>query len=180
MATAKKLVLVDADVLIHLYRANQLGLLKKLYPSRTVILDQVEQELIRNSIVKNDIKTLIAETGAQIFAFPTNDKQVVVEYATLSHSKGRGESACMAVCRFQKDILASSNLKDTKKYCEAHGIEYLTTLDLLAIAFLTNEISVADADLAIYDIKSKGSRLPHYNQIQDYIAKEFDKRKLNY
>jgi hypothetical protein len=34
--------------------------------------------------------------------------------------KGDGEAACMAIVRFSKDILASSNLKDIANYCKMH------------------------------------------------------------
>lgn len=45
------------------------------------------------------------------------------------------ESACLAYAKFNKDILASSNLRDIKKYCSFHDIEYLTTIDLLKVGY---------------------------------------------
>jgi hypothetical protein len=96
----------------------------------------------------------------------------------LKKTKGKGESACMAICRYQKKILASSNLTDTKTYCQTHQIRYLTTMDILAIGYKKGKLTLADADQCISHIISKGSKLP-CSTLQEYL-KKFDAKKLNY
>ena len=44
---------------------------------------------------------------------------------------GRGESACMVYCRYNHDVVGSSNVSDVTAYCTEHGITYLTTNDFL-------------------------------------------------
>ena len=182
MGKDEKLVLLDSDVIIHLFRAERLSLLQELYPDRIIILDVVYLELLQNPTINKQIENLLRFKQAKIYDFPTQNDEVMKEYIFLTQSqlKGKGESACMAVCRFDKNILASSNLRDIKPYCTQHNIQYLTTLDLLAIAFQRQVISEADADQCIKDIKANGSRLPHYSSISAFISKEFDKDKLKY
>jgi hypothetical protein len=57
--------------------------------------------------------------------------EIIIEYAYLNREFGIGESACMAVAKHQKKFIASSNLKDISKFCDANNITYLTTMDIL-------------------------------------------------
>jgi len=180
MEKDERLILVDADVIVHLFKAERLSLLQELFPKRILLLDVVYNELLKNPILKDKVQNLIIFKQANLFAFPTSNCDILNEYNRLRNSKGEGESACMAVCRYKKNILASSNLLDIKTYCQQHSIEYVTTMDILAIAYKKGKITVAEADLAIYDIKTKGSRLPKFDKIEDYISREFDKEKLKY
>jgi len=148
-------ILLDADVIIHFYKAERLSVLQELYKGRLLI-------------------RVIDE-----YPFPSRDAQILQEYATLSKTKGKGESACMAVCRYQNNILASSNLKDIKPYCEQFGIAYLTTMDILAIAHKKDLMSLKECDDAIRVILAKQSKLP-YNNLHDYLTREFKMAKCQY
>jgi predicted nucleic acid-binding protein len=174
----EKLILVDADVIIHLSKADRLTILKELFEGRIYVLDYVLEEL--KLMAPFQLAIILGLKILQEMKFPTNRAEVLLEYNKLKKTMGKGESACMAVCRYQKDILASSNLKDIKPYCEEHQIEYLTTLDILAIAYLKKKMTAAEVDHSIYQIKSKQSRLPKYDKIEDFIRAEFDKKKITY
>ena len=110
---------------------------------------------------------------ATIMQFPSNN-QIKKEYAMLRRKFGNGESACMAVARFNDNVLASSNLKDIKEYCTTYNIEYLTTMDFLVEAFNADIFDEATCDLFIYDVKSKGSKLP-CNTIKEYLLIKKDR-----
>ncbi len=179
METSK--ILVDADVIIHLYKCDQLSLLQQLFPKRILILDVVYSELIKNPTINTHIQNLITFKQAQLIDFPTNDFDILKEYNQLKRSKGLGESACMAVCRFQKNILASSNMRDIGPYCRTHSIKYLTTMDIFAIAYKKGLLTVAECDHSIYQIKSKGSNLiKAIDRIEDYFIDDFEDEKLTY
>lgn len=181
MEAGEKFVLLDADVIIHLFKAGKLSILQLLFPNRILILDIVYSELGNNRFVRNYIDNLITFKQAKILDFPTDNKEMFSEYSSLRNRKGKGESACLAVCRYQKNILASSNLADTKEYCEEYSIDYITTLDLLAIASIKGVISQTEADQGIADIKSKGSILPkQFTTIASYIESGFERKKLMY
>ncbi len=123
---------IDTDVLIHLNKAGRLSLLKELFSGGSTysILSLKNLGPCQGSQIDMMLKLGIVKA----MAFPDSE-QVLREYSILRRTKGKGESACMAICRYQKNILASSNLRDIKSYCEEHKIEYITTMDILAIAY---------------------------------------------
>jgi hypothetical protein len=130
---ANKLILLDADVVSHFISGSQFGLLPQIFSNKKVILDIVATELRAAKKFRTVIDNAVSMGFIKEISFQ-KDKQIVFEYAQLIKRFGKGESACMAYCRFNKDILASSNLKDISKYCEDNGINFLTTMDFLAEA----------------------------------------------
>lgn len=46
-----------------------------------------------------------------------SEKRIIQEYYRLKNKFGKGESACMAYCRYSNDVIGSSNLKDILSYC---------------------------------------------------------------
>ena len=85
---------------------------------------------------------------------------MMVEYARLLQTFGKGESACMAYCRYTHNVIGSSNLKDIKEYCEKQQITYLTTIDFLYYAMKRGKMSVEDCEQFVKDVVAKGSKLP--------------------
>jgi predicted nucleic acid-binding protein len=98
----------------------------------------------------------------------TAEKEVLAEYNRLRKQFGKGESACMAYCRFHEDVIGSSNLKDIKAYCEIHQIAYLSTMDFIAEAYRMGLMDEAACDFFIYNVKRKGSRLP-FDTIREFL-----------
>lgn len=86
--------------------------------------------------------------------------EIMREYALLTKTLGRGESACMVYCRYNHDVIDSSNLRDIKAYCQTHKITYLTTVDFLYHAIQKQLMSIEDATEFIKQVKLKDSRLP--------------------
>lgn len=64
-------------------------------------------------------------------ALMSNTPAILLEFASLSKSKGPGESACMAVARFDHSVIASNNFRDVRDYCELNQITYLSTMDMI-------------------------------------------------
>lgn len=172
-------ILLDADVVIHFYKAERLSVLQELYEGRLLILDLVLEELLRNKTIAPYVENFLRFKVVEEYKFPSKDEQILQEYALLSKTKGKGESACMAVCRYQNNILASSNLKDIRPYCEQYGIAYLTTMDILAIANKKGLMSLKECDDSIKTILSKQSKLP-YDNLTDFFKKDFKTEKLQY
>lgn len=172
-------ILLDADVIIHFYKADRLSVLQELYRGRLLVLDFVLEELLRNKTIAPHVENFLRFKVIEEYKFPSQDEQILKEYASLSKTKGKGESACMAVCRFQNNILASSNLRDIKPYCEQYGIAYLTTMDILAIAHKKGHMSLKECDESIKAILSKQSKLP-YDNLSEFLAKDFKMEKCQY
>ena len=78
----------------------------------------------------------------------------------LRQKYGKGESACMAYCKYTNNVIGSSNLKDIKNYCEQNGVTYLTTIDFLYYAIRRELMSIAEAQQFLSDVISQGSKLP--------------------
>lgn len=111
-----KKIIVDADVIIHFIKGEQLGILTSVFPNKLYILDYVFKEVFSGKS-KTQIENLIRYKCIKELKFD-GDINVVTEFAKLKRRFGPGESACMAYCKYHKDVLASSNLKDIKTYCQ--------------------------------------------------------------
>lgn len=161
-----KKIILDADVIIHFIRGNQIGILPQIFSNKYYLLDYVFKEVFKGKL-RTEVENLFRFGLVHELEFE-NNLEVVKEFAKLKKDYGIGESACMAYCKFNKDVLASSNLKDIKTYCTVNNIQYLTTMDFLLEAYEQTILSEADCDEFIYNVKSKGSKLP-VNTIQEYI-----------
>ncbi len=160
-----KKIIVDADVIIHFSKGEQLFLLPQIYPNRLYILKEVFLEVFKG-VLRNEIERLLQMKLIEELDFST-DFIVLKEYARLKKMFGPGESACMAYCKYHQDVLASSNLKDIKKYCEENGITYLTTMDFLNAAYEKGLLNEAESNSFICNVVSKHSKLP-FKTIAEY------------
>lgn len=163
-----KKIILDADVVIHFLRGNQIGILHRIFPNKLYMPDVVFEETFYG-------KDKIAINNLFNFGFVKpldikSDKDILLEYNRLKAKFGKGESACMAYCRFSKDVIGSSNLTDILNYCKNNGIECLTTLDFLAKAYQETLLTEAECDYFLYLADSKG-KIP-YKSIVAYIQSQ--------
>ena len=163
-----KKILLDADVIIHFNEGERIAILNKIFPNKLYVLDIVFAEVFKGAqrvLIENLLKMgIIEELSLE------NDLPILKEYSKLKKKYGNGESACMAYCKFNKDVLASSNITEIKSYCEENDIQYLTTMDFIHQAYIDELKDEAECDYFIYNVKSKGSKLP-VNSIKEYIQK---------
>ncbi len=165
----KKKILLDADVIIHFIKGEQIGILHKIFDNKLFILDIVFKEVFKGRL-RIQVENLIRFKFIKELSFP-EDVRVLKEYSKLKKRFGQGESICMAYCKFHHDILASSNINDIKQYCEENQIQYITTMDFLAQAYFKGLFNEADCDYFIFNVKSKRSILP-YNTIREYLEQK--------
>lgn len=161
-----KKIILDADVVIHFLRGGQIGILSSIFPNTLYMPDVVFEETFfgNDKIAVNNLFQFGMVKPLEIKA----DKRVFLEYHRLKSRFGKGESACMAYCKFNHDVIGSSNLRDILNYCKENDIQYLTTLDFLAEAYRKKILSEADCDHFIYLADAKG-KIP-FRSIVDYIA----------
>lgn len=145
----EKKILIDSDVIRHFLRGNQVGMLKKIFPNNLYILKNVKDEICRSKKIRPHVLKLIKNGTLKSMPFPSNPN-CIREFADLIKKFGEGEAACMAVARHTKDIIASNNLNDIKKYCEVHQISYLTTMDILYIAYERKIMNESQIDEFLY------------------------------
>lgn len=151
-------IVLDADVLIHFAKAERMSMLPTIFPEyEHVVLSTVYEEVmtIRQQL-DNQIELL-----RNITLEPFNPTgQMRREYALLLSRFGKGESSCMAYCRFTNNVIGSSNLRDIKAYCETQQIIYLTTVDFLYYAYARKKMTAEECNAFINMVNAKGSRLP--------------------
>lgn len=160
-------ILLDSDVVRHFLNGNRIHQLSSIFPNRFVILDKVKNELCRSKSLVTPVTNFLLMFKIPIIEFP-NRSDIIQEYARLLRKFGEGESACMAVARFENKYIASSNLKDIKSYCVEHEIVYYTTMDILLEGLNQKKISEEECDQFIFDVKSKGSKLP-CDSMREYL-----------
>jgi predicted nucleic acid-binding protein len=162
-------ILLDSDVVIHFIKGGRQLLLAKLFPGRLVMLDKVYAEVTKRKKDESNVKKFLEDCKIPVIKMPTS-REIYKEYAILVGERvGSGEAACMAVARYSRDFIASSNVTDIYDYCKTHGLVFYTTMDLLLELYKKEMLKEADCDLFIYDVKTKGSRLiRHINTIKEY------------
>lgn len=169
----KAKIFLDADVLIHFIKGEQTGILTRIFPNDLILMDIVFNEVFKNSAQKANVENLIRFGFIKEMELENANSEVKREYYRLTGPRGgylgKGESAIMAYCRYNNDVLASSNLSDIKSYCQEHSITYLTTMDFLAEAFRMGVLSEQECDDFIKAVKTKGSKLiKGIDRIRDY------------
>lgn len=133
---AKTKIILDSDVVIHFIKGECLSKLPKIFPQyQYVILDIVfDNELAKSRQTKEQLQNHIHFLKNITIEKWTPTYEMIQEFSLLNQRLGTGESACLVYCKYNHDVLASSNLQDTKFYCEEHQITYLTTMDFLYYA----------------------------------------------
>lgn len=175
MGTKKneRLILIDADVLSHFISGGQITLLPHIFPYPIKILDKVYAEISRMPGRKTEVDNLLNFKLIEQIPFPEDQPEIKKEYLHIKKLmfKGDGESACLAVVRYSKDILASSNLKDIASYCKMHQITYLTSMDFLCQAVKNGQLTESDCNDFIQRVLKAGGKLP-VKKLGEYECRE--------
>ncbi len=121
-------ILIDADVVSHFIKGEEYKHIHLIFPKNKIyILDKVHLELQNwpSPKIQIIISQLLTKKYLELMEFPENNIEILKEYAWIKKMQFRvdGESACLAVARYNKQILDSSNLKDIKNYCITHKID---------------------------------------------------------
>lgn len=172
-------ILLDSDVVIHFVKGERISTLMELFPQRMLMLDRVMEELQKNHTVHTVLENMVRFQSLSIVSFPSKDLDVFKEYAQLIKTKGKGESACLAYCRYHPHIIASSNITDIRDYCNRHGVAYLTTMDILCIALHKQTLTEQECDYFIKKVRASNSKLPDISIIK-YRDTLFDRLKYSY
>ncbi|MDZ4808200.1 MAG: hypothetical protein SGI96_07995 [Bacteroidota bacterium] len=165
MEKINRIILADADVLSHFITAGEAESIHLIFPDNPIhLLDKVHAELQNWKSVNVGfiVSDLLKKKRIQLIDFPEDNEEIKKEYFWIKKMqfKGDGESACLAVARYNKNILASSNLKDIKPYCAMHKIDYLTTMDFLCAALANGVYDETRCDTFLQKVIAAGGKLP--------------------
>ncbi|NLL56878.1 MAG: hypothetical protein GX242_06670 [Clostridiales bacterium] len=178
MSGTKKIILFDCDVISHFISNNCLDDLPLiLAPHQCTILDYVYNEVAFHPFRIAFVNKLIKDEKLLHMNFPNNNMDIKREFARIKQSNhliGDGERACMAVAKFHKDIIASSNFRDVAPYCERHKIYYLGTIDILSIAVEKGIYNESKCDNFIQNaVKFNKAKFPNgVTQMRYYIPRD--------
>jgi len=168
----EKILVFDADVLIHFMQAGCFSDLKRIYPNNSkVVLKKVYDEIIYKDSKNMLDSAIYTFKYISLVDFPV-DMAMMKEFAHLTSpliNLGKGESACLSYCKFTQNVVVSSNLKDVKEYCKRQSIELLTTLDLIKWAYENNLWLEQECDQVLQLMVKKGARLP-FTSVKAFIA----------
>ena len=163
----KRKIVLDADVIINFSRASILSQLTDILKNYDfIVLDKVYNEVLGDTKRELDHNVQLLKKIA-IVPFPAN-LDMIKEYAKLVKTFGKGESACMAYCKFTDDVVGSSNFKDVSDYCKNNDITYLGTVDFLYYAVKNEIMTEEEATKSMNDMITKGSRLPIGTNFNNY------------
>ncbi len=172
------LILLDSDVVIHLFKAEKITLLNELYPNRIRMLDIVHNELLENPSIRAFVQNLFLMKQVEEIPFPL---KLFNEFKNLkSKMNGKGERACLVFCKHNAHIIASSNTSDIVPYCKEHSIAYLTTLDLFAVAIEREKMTKAEANALIKKIILNNESYLCCDNIENHMKHHFKTEKLLY
>ena len=154
-------IVLDADVIIHFAKGGLLNVLPSILPEyEFVVLDKVMEEVHKPALTQLQNQMLFLKNIREVkFGMSVEERR---EYARLVSQLclGKGESACMAYCRFNHDVVGSSNLRDIADYCKENKIVYLTTLDFLYYGIQRSVFSKDTAVEIVRRVNSLNSRIP--------------------
>lgn len=152
-------IVLDADVIIHFYKGGRLTFLPEILGEyEHVVLSYVREEILNDIRNAMDRQITWLRNIALIEFAPQGE--MAKEYAMLRRKFGKGESACMAYCKFTNNVVGSSNLKDIREYCAENNITYLTTCDFLYYAWIRKKMSEEEIKTFVETVKNHNSKLP--------------------
>ena len=177
----KPQILLDADVLIHLFKAEKISILNDLFKGRVCILDVVVDELRGNPTIKSALDSIFIFSGIEEIIFPTTSNEAMFgEFVGLKDQiTGDGERATLLFCKYNHNIIASSNTSDIIPYCELHSIGYLTTIDIFCIAIHNGIMDEKEVNQLIKLILFNKSYLCCHN-FEDHFRNHFNRDKYLY
>lgn len=175
-------ILLDADVLIHLFKAERISLLKELYEGRVFMLDIVLDELRNNRTIQANLDAIFLFSGINEIQFPTtSNPQLFQEFMALKRRiTGDGERASLIYCKYHSDIIASSNTKDLKPFCVEHDMAYLTTLDILCVAVARGILNDLEADACVKRITKGGGSYLCCSSVSEHRKRHFETVKIGF
>lgn len=146
-----KIILLDCDVFRHFLKAKMIEKLFETFPGNLYFVEMVYEELIKSPTLRKKVKKYLKDGSIKYLKFPKS-KKIRDEYFILERNNigGHGENSCLAVAKYNKNVVASNNLRDIKQYCITNSILYLTTPDILYYSHAKGIMEESEVDYFLY------------------------------
>ena len=136
-------IILDADVIIHFIKGECLSLLPQILPGYSFVL----LKMVFDRELREYHRTQISQQIALLKNITMEDwepkGEALREFLILNDKFGLGESLSMVYCKYNNDVLASSNLRD-----------------FIYQAYHTKIMTEKECDDFITKVLDKGSKLP--------------------
>lgn len=167
----------DTDCLSSFLWVRRPDLITAVLGGGVLLPEQVVYELdnlrsTRYAWVSQMLEKEVAVGAFQVIHIPARGA-VAAEYLALVGGKygrrmGSGEAAALAYVRINGGSVASNNLSDVKPYCLMHGLELVSTDDILCMAVLRGRLDATTAEALWTEMKSRKRSLPAYDFFEAY------------
>ena len=170
-------IVFDTDCLSSFLKVRHPDLIAAVLGGSVLLPEQVVYELdnlkpTKYAWLPQILEKEIAAGAFQVFCI-TARGLVATEYLALIGGKygkrmGSGEAAALAYVRINGGTIASNNLSDIAPYCRTHGLEYISTDDILCLAVINGCLGLAQAETLWTEMKSRRQSLPSYDFSEAY------------
>jgi hypothetical protein len=146
------------------------------------MLDVVLDELNGNRTIRDNLYNILTFSGIKELVFPTtSNPKLFQEFLSLKKSiQGDGERASLLYCKHHSDIIASSNTKDIKPFCEENNMAYLTTLDIFCVSIAKSILTDTEVNQLIKKITANQESHLCCDSIEEHRKRHFDNLKIHF
>ncbi|MCL6614109.1 MAG: hypothetical protein K6U03_05790 [Firmicutes bacterium] len=165
-------IVFDTDCLSSFLWVRRPDLIVTVLGGKILLPEQVVYELdnlrpTKFAWVPQMLDQEIAAGAFEVFRIKARGA-VATEYLALVGGKygkrmGSGEAAALAYVRINGGTVASNNLSDIAPYCQIHGLECISTDDILCLAVVQGHLDVAQAETIWLEMKKRKRSLPAYS-----------------
>jgi len=171
MGKAKTQIVLDTNVIIHFIKGGCIGILHKIYSSYDLVIlgSVMEEELPPHMSHRKVLDKCMAliKGGIRVVDWTPSEEYEIADFAELEKKFGTGESLCLVYCKYNHNVIASSNVRHIYSFCEKNDIQYVTTTDLLYHAYQIGKMTIEQCDEFILAVNNNGSNLG-INKMSDY------------
>jgi predicted nucleic acid-binding protein len=155
----RRIVVIDANVLINLIHVDRLGLLAALPGHAFVVPEHVQAEVTRPEL-RAVLDEAVRDRWLTIEAI--TDLDAIGLYAELARCLGRGEAACIAIAVLHGWWIASDEKRRFRREAEARvGVErILDTVEIFVLAIRAGLLTIDEADAAKASLEARRFRMP--------------------
>jgi len=170
-------IVFDTDCLSSFLWVRRPDLITAVLGGGVLLPEQIVCELdnlkpTRYAWVPQILEKEVAAGAFQVIHIPARGA-VATEYLDLTGGKhgkrmGSGEAAALAYVRINSGTVASNNLSGVRSYCLAHGLELVSTDDILCMAVVQDRLDTTTAEALWTEMKSRKRSPPAYDFSEAY------------
>lgn len=167
-ARTRRIVVLDANVLINLAYAQRMALLRELPGYEFVVPEDVVAEIV-DPPQRQQLDAAISDGYLRVETI--TEPEDLVRYAEYRRSLGRGESACLVLAKRHNWLIASDEKgRFRREATAAVGTgRIMNTPGLFVVAIHADIISVEDADQLKAELERHRFRMP-FGSFRDLLG----------